>query len=183
MMDVPIWHQGRVYGVLCFEHVGAIRKWQPDEQDFAINMTEIASSCIEASAHLAASRRWETVVESLSEGVIVMDPSGKVVHCNSSALRLLRDGDRSLSGREELVADIDLVDAADRLVDFDDWPLPRAIRNEAIRGEIYGVVFKRTGERRYVRVTSSPVLETGRRRTIGRNAHYREGGGRVFPKP
>ncbi|HVH40752.1 MAG TPA: ATP-binding protein [Labilithrix sp.] len=162
MMDVPIWRGGHVYGVLCFEHVGKIRKWRPDEEDFAINMTDIASSCLEASERVLVSRRWTTVIEALSEGVVVLDPTGRVVQCNDAAHRLFRDEHHMLKARDELALEIDLVDAVDRRIPPEDWPFVRARRNEVVRGEIYGVIFKRTGERRYVRATCSPVVEKSR---------------------
>jgi PAS domain S-box-containing protein len=160
MLDIPIWHDGGVYGVLCFEHVGSVRQWHPEEQSFAVNLADIASSCLEAAEHAAVSRRWETVVESLAEAVAVCDASGKVLHCNRVLRRnfLERNG---VSSWEELLAEVDLVDAADRRIPGSDWPFQRVLRGERIQGEIYGLVFKRSGERRYVRLTCSPVVEEG----------------------
>jgi signal transduction histidine kinase len=160
MLDVPIWHGGKLYGVLCLEHVGESRQWRWDEEDFAINMTDLAASSLEAAHGLLTSRRWSAVVESLSEAVVVMDPCGRVVQCNSAGYRLFRDEDHHIRDRTEFVDEVELVDAADRPVPDNDWPLPRVRRSELVRGEIYGVRFKRTGERRYIRVTCSPVCET-----------------------
>ncbi|MBX3261781.1 MAG: GAF domain-containing protein [Labilithrix sp.] len=161
MMDVPIWHHGQVYGVLCFEHVGPLRRWRPDEQAFAINMTDIASGCLEAAEHLAGRRCWEILAESLSEGVAVMDARGGVVACNRAARRTFIER-AGLESWAELPGAIELVDAADRPIPAVDWPFQRMLRGERVEGEIYGVVFKRTGERRYLRLTFSPAYEAGR---------------------
>ena len=160
MMDVPIWHRGEVYGVLCFEHVGAVRRWRPEEEAFAINMTDIAAACLEASAHRIAGRRWQTIIESLAEAVVVLDARGKLVQSNRMARRDVLDR-WGIETWDELVASVDLVDAADRRVPATDWPFQRVLRREKVQGEIYGIVFNRTGDRKYVRMTCSPVLEDG----------------------
>src|SRR5262245_5753340 len=41
MMDVPIWHKGRLYGILCHEHVGPARCWTNEEETFAGNLADI----------------------------------------------------------------------------------------------------------------------------------------------
>lgn len=160
MMDVPIWHHGEVYGVLCFEHVGEMRHWSREDESFAINMTDIAAACLAAAEHRAASRRWQTVVESLAEGVFVLDVKGELVECNRAARREFLDR-WGLESWSELMGAIDLIDAADRSIPANDWPFQRVLRREKVQGEIYGLVFNRTGERRYVRMTCSPVLEDG----------------------
>src|SRR5262245_17477534 len=43
MMDVPIWHNGGLYGILCHEHVGPARRWTNDEETFAGNLADVAS--------------------------------------------------------------------------------------------------------------------------------------------
>lgn len=161
MMDVPIWRRGQVYGVLCLEHVGPLRRWRAEEQAFAINLADIASGCLEAAEHDAGERCWEILIESLSEGVIVMDARGVTVVCNQAAREsfLAKGGIRSWN---ELAASVDLVDAADRVIPAVDWPFQRVLRGERVQGEIYGVVFKQTGERRYLRLTCSAAYEAGR---------------------
>lgn len=159
MMDVPIWHSGKVYGVLCLEHIGKCRRWRWDEQDFAINMTDIVTTALEAAERVAMGRRWVSVIESVSEAVIVIAPDGRVIQCNAAAHRLFHDEDRHIVERSEFLEHVDLLDALDRPLAPDDWPLNRARRGEYVRGEIYGVIFKRTRERRYIRATCSPVCE------------------------
>ena len=45
-MDAPIHVSGRLYGVVCHEHVGPPRKWMPDEQLFAIAIANLVSQAI-----------------------------------------------------------------------------------------------------------------------------------------
>ena len=160
MMDVPIWHRGEVYGVLCFEHVGQMRQWSPEEEAFAINMTDIAAACLEAAAHRMASQRWQTIIESLAEAVFVLDSNETLVQCNRTARRDYLER-WEVETWSDLVKVIELVDAADRRVPAADWPFKRVLRREKVQDEIYGIVFGRTGERQYVRMTCSPVLDEG----------------------
>lgn len=48
MLDVPIWIDGKMMGVICNEHVGPARKWTTDEESFAYLMAGIVASAIEA---------------------------------------------------------------------------------------------------------------------------------------
>ncbi len=48
MMDVPIWMEGQLVGVLCHEHTGAARKWTLEEQEFAGSLADMVSLCLEA---------------------------------------------------------------------------------------------------------------------------------------
>lgn len=160
MMDVPIWHHGQVYGVLCFEHIGPVRQWQANEQSFAIHLADIASLSLEAAELLTMRKRWEVVVESMEEGVAVLDTTGTAIQYNRAAWRDFgeRVGGLTFSERE---AASEYVDATDRPIPRKDWPFFRSMRGEIIRGEICGFVVRKTGERRYLRLTCSPVTEDG----------------------
>lgn len=43
MMDVPIKFEGRYAGVLCYEHTGPQRVWQPEEKQFALFQSSLLS--------------------------------------------------------------------------------------------------------------------------------------------
>ncbi len=49
LLDVPIWVNGEMIGVVCHEHVGGERKWSSDDENFAILMGNIVSMAIEQS--------------------------------------------------------------------------------------------------------------------------------------
>jgi two-component sensor histidine kinase/GAF domain-containing protein len=61
MMDVPIHRQGRVIGIICHEHTGKRREWTLEEQQFAMSVSDIVTSAIEASE----SKRMEKVNKSI----------------------------------------------------------------------------------------------------------------------
>ena len=48
MMDVPVWLHGKVVGIVCHEHSGPIREWQPEEQEFAASIADVVSLALAA---------------------------------------------------------------------------------------------------------------------------------------
>jgi hypothetical protein len=47
MLDVPIWANGKMVGVVCHEHTGDFRKWTTDEETFAYIMGNIVGMTME----------------------------------------------------------------------------------------------------------------------------------------
>lgn len=47
MLDVPIWVNKRMVGVVCHEHIGPARVWDSDEETFAYLMANFASLALE----------------------------------------------------------------------------------------------------------------------------------------
>lgn len=43
MMDVPVYLNGRIEGVLCHEHIGPRRDWQSDERTFSLALANVVS--------------------------------------------------------------------------------------------------------------------------------------------
>jgi len=155
MMDVPIWHKGRLYGVLCHEHVGPARHWTSDEETFAGNLADVASLALEEGERREAERRWDAVVNTIQEAVFVLDGDGTIVQANPLATRIIEraGGGITLAERMELV---EFRDEQGRVIPADRTGGRRSLRGEIVR-EINQLVFKRTGERRSFRVTSAPM--------------------------
>jgi hypothetical protein len=47
MLDVPVWHDDEMVGVLCHEHIGKPRRWNSDEETFAYLMGSIVGLAME----------------------------------------------------------------------------------------------------------------------------------------
>src|SRR5262245_3621309 len=105
MMDVPIWHKGRLYGVLCHEHVGPARRWTSDEETFAGNLAEVGSLALQEGERRSAERRWDAVVNPIQESVFVLDGNGTIVQTNPLGARMIEHagGGTTLAERMELV--------------------------------------------------------------------------------
>jgi PAS domain S-box-containing protein len=155
MMDVPIWHKGRLYGVLCHEHVGPARRWTSDEETFAGNLADLASLALEEGERREAERRWDAVVNTIQEAVFVLDGDGTIVQANPLGARMIEraGGGITLAERMELV---EFRDEQGRVIPADRTGGRRSLRGEVVR-EINQLVFKRTGERRSFRITSAPM--------------------------
>jgi PAS domain S-box-containing protein len=48
MLDVPIWRDGEVVGIVCHEHTGPLREWHPAEQDFAASVADMVTVSLES---------------------------------------------------------------------------------------------------------------------------------------
>jgi signal transduction histidine kinase len=158
MLDVPIWHQGRPYGVLCHEHVGRARPWSRDNEAFAGNLADLASLSLEAGEHRDMERRWAAVVDAIAEAVFVIDEDGQLTLTNPIAARMaeLAGGGLGFDERHRL---IEFSDAAGHVLSPDNTPASRSLRGETLRGEVFQMLFRRSGERRSYRVTSAPIYE------------------------
>ncbi|HNH33827.1 MAG TPA: PAS domain S-box protein, partial [bacterium] len=82
MMDVPIWQDGRVIGVLCHEHVGGSRRWTRREEEFA----NAVADCITGSKHAEERRqaeiRYHALLEASDDMVFIEDYYRNVLYIN-----------------------------------------------------------------------------------------------------
>src|SRR5262245_58052107 len=158
MMDVPIWHKGRTFGVLCHEHVGPARRWSIDDESFAANMADLVSLSLEAGERRDAERLWDTVINTLQEAVFVLDSEGQLVQMNPIATQMTEfaGGGHSLEERQRL---IEFRDERGTLIPRERTAGSRSLKGEIIRGEIIQTLFKSNGQRRSYRVTTAPIRE------------------------
>ncbi|MEO5926519.1 MAG: sigma 54-interacting transcriptional regulator [Bryobacteraceae bacterium] len=57
MLDVPVRREGRVIGVVCFEHAGSIRPWSDEEQSFAGSLADLVTLALETDRRLRYTQR------------------------------------------------------------------------------------------------------------------------------
>lgn len=91
MLDVAVWSQGRIIGVLCHSHVGAPREWSVEEVKFATAIANIVALALEAArrrtltrALMESEEKYRLVVEHAGEGIFVTQDS-LVRYANSRA--------------------------------------------------------------------------------------------------
>jgi PAS domain S-box-containing protein len=165
MLDVPIWHQGRTFGVLCHEHVGLARHWSSDNEAFAGNLADIVAVSVWAGKHREMERRWEAVVNAIAEAVFVVDEQGQLALMNAMAANMAAraGGGLTFEERHRLV---EFRDASGQVLSPLETPASRSLKGETLRGELIELLFRRTGERRSYRVSSAPLYEDGRVRSV-----------------
>jgi PAS domain S-box-containing protein len=66
MMDVPIYHHGNIFGVICHEHVGIQRSWELEEQDFSASISHMVSIALEGSERKQAEQALKESEEKFS---------------------------------------------------------------------------------------------------------------------
>lgn len=157
MMDVPIWHRGRLYGVLCCEQLEHERHWQDDEAELAANLADIVSGGMDARERFSAERRWTMLVESVSEAVFVLDLELTIRQMNEPGRRLIGLLDIGLTNEERL-RDLEFRDQLGRIVPAAQLPIPRAARGEEAT-EILEMRHKQYGHFGWFRFHAKPILE------------------------
>lgn len=95
MLDVPVWLNGRLIGVLCEEHVGEPREWTAEEVDFAASVANMVSLSLEAAQRARSERalreseeKFRALFEASSQGVMLHDEE-KFLEVNPATLRIL----------------------------------------------------------------------------------------------
>ncbi len=81
MLDAGIFHEGKLVGVVCFEHVGEIRKWHPDDESFASIIASLFGQVLALEKRNAAESALQlertqllSIFDSINEIVYVSDP-------------------------------------------------------------------------------------------------------------
>lgn len=54
MLDVPIWANGAMVGVICHEHIGGTRRWSTDDETFAYVLASLVALTLEQRARARA---------------------------------------------------------------------------------------------------------------------------------
>ncbi|MCX6280403.1 MAG: ATP-binding protein [Bacteroidetes bacterium] len=67
MMDVPLWLEGRLKGVVCFENTGKHRSWLADEQQFSVTIASMVSLSFEIAERKKAEADLVTAKEKAQE--------------------------------------------------------------------------------------------------------------------
>jgi PAS domain S-box-containing protein len=138
LLDAPVWIRGRLTALLSFEHVGEKRWWLPEEEQLALTLAAYISFCLEAderaraeealreseerlrealeaTEHLLAqiqaqARQVQDIIDTVPEGVLLLDASGRILATNPVAQKILLSLDVDLDRRLTHVGDRVLVE-------------------------------------------------------------------------
>jgi len=85
MLNAPIRMNGQTIGVICHEQVGSPRAWEPEEQNFAGTMADLAALAREAAERLQAEKERERLARAVAqaaEAVMITDVHGTLQYIN-----------------------------------------------------------------------------------------------------
>jgi PAS domain S-box-containing protein len=116
-----------------------------------------------AEALVANEERLRSVVHSMAEGLIVRDADGVITDCNAAAEHILGRRRDELRGRRPEEAFDDVVDAAGAAVAPERLMGEGAVPSAAPEDRFVARVLRPDGERRWVAISSAPVLGYGGR--------------------
>jgi PAS domain S-box-containing protein len=94
MLDVPVWFQGKVVGVICHEHIGPVREWSGEDIAFASSAASMISLAHEQArwedamkALTRSEEKYRQVVENANEAIAVVQ-DGRIRYANLQCTRL-----------------------------------------------------------------------------------------------
>ncbi|URR35278.1 GAF domain-containing protein [Thermosynechococcus sp. HN-54] len=109
LLDVPIWVEGVMIGILCYEHVGPPRQWTIAEEQFAASLADLVSLAVESRDRHRALKALEesedrlaTFFQATSEAVIIHE-QGQILDVNAAAERLFGYTASELVGQSVLL--------------------------------------------------------------------------------
>jgi len=113
MLDVPVFVEGGLTAVICFEHCGTPRTWQPDEVTFAGRIADQVAIILanqrkrmaeeglqKAHADLTRSLRFtEVLLDAIPIPIFYKDSQGRYLGCNRTYSELMGIGAEQLLGK------------------------------------------------------------------------------------
>ncbi|MBD2728240.1 PAS domain S-box protein [Nostoc sp. FACHB-892] len=106
LLDVPIWLDGRLVGVVCNEHIGEGRQWTSEEETFAGSIADFVTLAIEASeqnviqeALRQSEAQFRAIFECSSIGIGLIDMKAQIVDTNLALCKILGYSREELYGK------------------------------------------------------------------------------------
>ncbi|MCX8119176.1 MAG: PAS domain S-box protein, partial [Desulfobacterota bacterium] len=94
LLDAPVWVQGKLVGLLGFEHVGDKRKWLPEEEQIAMTLAAYVSNCLEANERrrteellIESEKKYRLLIENAGEAIFVVQ-EGRLKFINSKTMEM-----------------------------------------------------------------------------------------------
>jgi len=97
ILDVPVWRQGKLVGLLCYDHVGPSRDWASEDETFALAVSDMISICLEADERRRideelrqSEARYRHLAENIPIGIYrnTPGPKGGFIFANPALARM-----------------------------------------------------------------------------------------------
>jgi len=92
LLDAPIVRAGRTVGVICHEHIGSRRFWNPAELSFVETLADFLALTLESSERVRLqeqTRQLASIIEASPDLVSTVSLDGKPMYLNSAGRKLL----------------------------------------------------------------------------------------------
>ncbi|BAZ69732.1 multi-sensor hybrid histidine kinase [Fischerella sp. NIES-4106] len=106
VLNAPIWLGGNLLGVVCHEHIGRIRQWTLEEENFAGSIADFVTLAIEASERKAAQEalqqseaEFRAIFERSLVGIGLVDMKAQIVDINPALCQILGYSREDLFGK------------------------------------------------------------------------------------
>jgi PAS domain S-box-containing protein len=103
-IDYPLIVKGQFRGVLCIQQTDRLRDWTENELSLVNSVAErlaIGMAQAELFEMVAkAKSEWETTFDSMSDGIFIFDPSGRLKRVNRAGAAMENSEPRNLLGRQ-----------------------------------------------------------------------------------
>ena len=106
VLYAPIWLGQRLVGVVCHQHIGGIRQWTMEEENFAASIADLVKLAIETSERKAAQSalrnseaKFWAVFERSSNGISLADMDEGIVDINPALCQMLGYSQEELWGK------------------------------------------------------------------------------------
>ncbi|MCC5607186.1 PAS domain S-box protein [Nostoc sp. CHAB 5834] len=106
LLNAPIWLEGYLIGVVCYEHIGQSRKWTLEEETFAGSIADFVTLAIEAKernftqeALRQSEAQFRAIFERSSIGIGLIDMKAQIVDTNLALCEILGYSREELDGK------------------------------------------------------------------------------------
>jgi len=86
MLDAPIYVHGALAGIVCLEHVGPARRWEPAEELMAATIADFVGIALGTSAHIAQARELAVLRGNLED---LVERRTRELHASQETVRRL----------------------------------------------------------------------------------------------
>ncbi len=113
--------------------------------------------------------RFRSVVEAMSEGLMIFDPSGALIHQNAASLRIhgFDTPEKGKLGLEQLRTTWKVWDDQGRPLPFNEWPISRVMRGEWFQDQVLRVIRIESGDEFFGSCNGSPIYDEQGKLIIG----------------
>lgn len=91
MMDIPVWLEGKIVGVICHETVGFVKEWTSEEESFCISLAEMITHALLIQEKQKVEKEVTKLSRAVSQSpiiIVITDIDGKIEYVNPKFIEL-----------------------------------------------------------------------------------------------